>query len=477
MPGARSGPRARLTAHPHPHPHPPAARASAPPDGTMAAADLRIGSLCSGVGGLDLGVQAALGGHIAWHAETDPRAAQVLARHWQVPNLGDVRAIDWRQVRPVCVLTAGFPCQDLSVAGPRTGLAPGTRSGLWHHIVTAIEALNPCLVVIENVRGLLSTRAGTHALRRMEPCPRCLGDPPDQPRLRALGVLLADLADLGYDASWTCVRASDVGAPHRRARVFLSAWPAMPATRAVVEDTDCEPRHQRRLPAPGQTQGRWPRTHPGRRDRASAAHPDSQRRCQGLAEPEARQRQPHPSLHRGSAHCFERADRGCHGTAPCPSTAWRQTDGWGTRPHLGRGCRAPAAHPDLVGREWRRGHDPEAQGRHEPANGRYSPPHWWGEYLPAIRRWEHVTQRAAPSPTQPGTRRLSAEFVEWMMGLPEGWVTQVEGLSRAAELRLLGNSVVPQQATQALQALLPRGSDLAPGCQKIAWAQHLGTSP
>jgi DNA (cytosine-5)-methyltransferase 1 len=64
-----------------------------------------------------------------------------------------------------------------------------------------------------------------------------------------------------------------------------------------------------------------------------------------------------------------------------------------------------------------------------------------------------------------------------MMGLPEGWVTQVEGLSRATELRLLGNSVVPQQAAQALQALLPRGSDLAPDCQKIAWAQHLGTSP
>ncbi|MER8160252.1 DNA cytosine methyltransferase [Streptomyces sp. NPDC094472] len=135
----------------------------------MPSADVLIGSLCSGVGGLDLGVQTALGGHIAWHAETDPQANQVLARHWQAPNLGDVQAIDWHRVRPVCVLTAGFPCQDLSVAGPRTGLAPGTRSGLWHHVVTAIETLSPCLVVIENVRGLLSTRAGSHPLRHMEP--------------------------------------------------------------------------------------------------------------------------------------------------------------------------------------------------------------------------------------------------------------------------------------------------------------------
>lgn len=197
----------------------------------VAATDLPIGSLFSGVGGLDLAVQAAPGGHIAWHAESDPHAAQVLTRHWpDVPNLGDVRAIDWHSADPVCVLTAGFPCQDLSVAGPRTGLATGTRSGLWRQTAGAIEALNPCLVVIENVRGLLSTRAGTPTLRHVEPCPRCVGDRPGQPRMRALGVLLADLADLGYDANWTCLRASDVGASHRRERVFLTAWPQAPPT-------------------------------------------------------------------------------------------------------------------------------------------------------------------------------------------------------------------------------------------------------
>lgn len=152
----------------------------------MAAIDRPIGSLFSGVGGLDLGVQAALGGRIIWHAESDHRAANVLARHWpRTPNLGDVRSIDWRQVEPVCVLTGGFPCQDLSVAGPRNGLVRGSRSGLWHHVVTAVDALNPCLVVIENVRGLLSTRAGTHTLRHVEPCPRCMGNPPGRPRLRA----------------------------------------------------------------------------------------------------------------------------------------------------------------------------------------------------------------------------------------------------------------------------------------------------
>ncbi|MDT0407765.1 MULTISPECIES: DNA cytosine methyltransferase [unclassified Streptomyces] len=73
---------------------------------------LTIGSLCSGYGGLDLGVLAALGGTVAWHAETDPGASRVLARHWPgVPNVGDITTTDWTSVPEVCVLTAGFPCQ------------------------------------------------------------------------------------------------------------------------------------------------------------------------------------------------------------------------------------------------------------------------------------------------------------------------------------------------------------------------------
>ncbi|WP_432181391.1 DNA cytosine methyltransferase [Streptomyces sp. NBC_00063] len=419
---------------------------------------LPIGSLCSGVGGLDLGVVAALDGDIAWHAETDPRAAQILARHWPgVPNHGDITSIDWTGTERVCILTAGFPCQDLSVAGPRTGLVPGTRSGLWHTVTGAIHALNPCLVVIENVRGLLSTRAGTHTLRHLEPCPRCMGDPATQPDVRALGVLLADLADLGYDASWCCVHACDVGAPHRRARVFLVAWPATPLPGTAVEDADGEPGQQRRLPASGQTQGRGPWPEPGRRGRASTAHPESQRRGQRLSEPVLQERQPHPGLHRSRACCRDTTGRDTGTRTTGPATAHRHTGGHGARCCRGRGDHVPASHPDLVGRTWRCGHHPETQRRHESADGRHSPACWWGEFLPAIRRWEYVSQRAAPSPTQPGTRRLSAEFVEWMMGLPAGWVTTTETLSRAVQLHLLGNSVVPRQAAHAINLLLPDG--------------------
>lgn len=73
----------------------------------------RVGSLCSGYGGLDLAVDLVLGGQVVWYADTDPHASRVLAHHWPgKPNLGDLRAVDWANVEPVDVLTAGFPCQD-----------------------------------------------------------------------------------------------------------------------------------------------------------------------------------------------------------------------------------------------------------------------------------------------------------------------------------------------------------------------------
>jgi DNA (cytosine-5)-methyltransferase 1 len=90
----------------------------------------------------------------------------------------------------------------------------------------------------------------------------------------------------------------------------------------------------------------------------------------------------------------------------------------------------------------------------------------WGKFAPAIERWERLT-RPAPAPTKPdgkdGAHRLSSEFTEWMMGLPEGWVTSTEiGLKRNEQLKACGNGVVPQQAELALRILL-EGVDLF-GC-------------
>jgi DNA (cytosine-5)-methyltransferase 1 len=160
------------------------------------AGPLRIGSLCTGYGGLDLAVTAVLGAGLAWCAETDPYAAAVLAARWPaVPNLGDITAVDWDTVPPVDLITAGWPCQDISLAGPGAGLK-GTRSGLWHHITRCLTQLRPPAAYLENVAAL---------------------------RTRGLARVVADLAGLGYDTQWATVRASSAGAPHARARLFILA--------------------------------------------------------------------------------------------------------------------------------------------------------------------------------------------------------------------------------------------------------------
>jgi site-specific DNA-cytosine methylase len=206
---------------------------------------LRIGSLFSGYGGLDLAVEPALDAETVWFSENNEPVARVFAHHWpDVPNLGDITTINWRTVEPVDVLCGGFPCQDVSTVGKRAGLAPGTRSGLWSHMAEAIDMLQPQLVVVENVRGLLSSPAirpsmegddddrrnpdtatpGGATLRNLEPDPWGLGDIATRP-LRAAGAVLGDLADLRYDAQWIGLPASLVGAPHPRLRIFIIGDP------------------------------------------------------------------------------------------------------------------------------------------------------------------------------------------------------------------------------------------------------------
>jgi len=182
---------------------------------------MRIGSLFTGYGGLSVAVDAVFGGRTVWTSEIDEDASKVVAERFPgVPNLGDIEQIDWAAVEPVTVLDGGFPCQDLSDAGARKGLMAGTRSGLWSEFVRAIRALQPTWVVIENVPGLLTGRtAESEDVVRVGP----RGGKRVERTHRALGRVLRDLADLGFDAEWGVFSAAGVGAPHLRRRVFLLA--------------------------------------------------------------------------------------------------------------------------------------------------------------------------------------------------------------------------------------------------------------
>lgn len=161
---------------------------------TKVVTPLRIGSLFSGIGGLDLAVAHVTGGVVSWLSEIDPYCSAVLRCRWpNVPNIGDISKV--QRFPKVDVLCGGFPCQDLSQAGKRAGIE-GPRSGLWREYARAIQVAAPKLVFVENVAGILA---------------------------RGIGEVIADLDGLQYDVEWSTLRASDVGAPHLRRRVFLVA--------------------------------------------------------------------------------------------------------------------------------------------------------------------------------------------------------------------------------------------------------------
>lgn len=161
-----------------------------------AASTLRIGSLCTGYGGLDLAVEAHFNAETIWCAEFDKYASKVIEQRFDIPNYGNIKEIDWATLPAIDILTAGYPCQPFSHAGERKGL--NDERHIFPYIAEAISILRPSFVILENVRGHLS-----------------LG----------LKEVLAWLTRIGYDARWHTVRASHAGAPHRRERIFIVAQP------------------------------------------------------------------------------------------------------------------------------------------------------------------------------------------------------------------------------------------------------------
>lgn len=481
---------------------------------------LKIGSLFSGYGGLDMAVEAIFDARTVWHVEVDPHASKVLAERWDAPNLGDITKITWEDIEPIDVLCGGFPCQDISTAGFGAGIKEGTRSGLWFRFADAVRVLRPRLVVVENVRALL---------------------------VRGIDIVAGDLASIGYDCRWCCLRASDIGAPHRRERVFMVAWPAgtnpdgLRPWRRDVDLIGTDAAGDLILPTPTARDSDKGHDAPGREGAPSltvqiktlptptaaadsggytvdadgehvpypgARHPgmtiaDAARIIDDTADVEllptpvvndmgegktidwweawledmkagrVKGGQPIPahgkSLHieaqrmlptplastmeyRTEAGVAERVETGFLDLYTVV-----QTEG------LGPVLPTPTAADGIAERSTYAGGNPTLQGavggttdndraRHAVAGRVVKPQIAWGAYAPAIARWETVIGRPAPSPTDDANGRLNPLFVEWMMGLPEGWVCGI--LERRRALKALGNGVCPQQAAAGLVMLI-----------------------
>ena len=375
---------------------------------------MKVGSLFTGYGGLDI----AVGGDLAWYSEIDKPACKVLQTHYpNVPNLGDITKIDWAQVEPVDVITGGYPCQPFSHAGLRKG--KNDERHLWPYVRDAIDALRPRYAILENVSGHLT-----------------LG----------FGDVLADLATIGFNAEWGIIRASDVGAPHGRKRLFIVAYADSQGLQGSPSGSG-EAQTERHGHAE-QGVGAFT-TNPSGNGHGIELHAPRMGSMEGETTRSSQQRQrtrgksdsrgvvvaadtvgEHGQLAAGRLH--SELTHGNRGQRNAANTDNRH--GQTVRPVQGFRSRH-AARSDM----------PELQ----PIN--------WGKYQPAIERWEAVIDRSAPAPTvqHKGKARLNPQFVEWMMGLDEGHVTG-HGLSSAQELKMLGNGVVPQQARAAINQLLER---------------------
>ena len=171
---------------------------------------LRVLDLFSGIGGFSLGLERTGGFETVAFCEIEPFPRKVLAKHWpEVPQYDDVRTLTAERLATdgitADVITGGFPCQDLSVAGNQAGIADGTRSGLWSEIVRLACEIRPKFIIVENVANLLR-------------------GPSERPG-RWFGRVLGDLAECGYDAEWHRFPAALAGRPIFRDRIWLVSFP------------------------------------------------------------------------------------------------------------------------------------------------------------------------------------------------------------------------------------------------------------
>jgi len=320
---------------------------------------VKIGSLCSGYGGLDMAVEAYFDAETVWMCDNDKYASRVIKERWGLPNLGNLKEVDWTTVQPIDILTAGYPCQPFSNAGLRKGL--NDERHIWPSIKEIISQLRPNIVILENVRGHLTI---------------------------GFKEVLQDFTEIGYDAQWAIVRASDVGAPHRRERLFVLAQPPNTySQRSIIRRQD---------KAGNQRESQSEFIGSGETLAYTNSSPSEQLRRASRAI----------SSERGQI--IDRTNRQVLGSSSeiIANTYWDEQQG--DRPTQRLGSR--------------------------------------------FNTQSEMRLQRTPNPLDLNNK-LSPKFVEYMMGLPAGWVTDLD-ISRSQQLKLLGNGVVPQQAYKAIQQLM-----------------------
>lgn len=493
---------------------------------------LTVCSLFTGYGGLEFGIEQACNQPLDTKYICDIEPGPQTLEQVRFPNatqLGDITQVDFTSLEPCDIVSGGSPCTDISVAGKQQGMFSGTRSGLWSFQADAIAAMQPKYVVWENVAAAIQAPAAT-----------TFTDPNIKTPMRALGRVLLDLHNLGYMAAWVTLTASQAGAAHHRARIFLLAsktrevFSATPQAYAdsehdmwrAADPSLFDPWYTSVLPASGIMADGVLYQHnftiptipnmavlptPTSSDSTigatnSSAWKPGYTNLKGLTralrllcarvDPSGVEVENLPVL-RLLPTPVARDTKGVGRQSGIPSTIL-QSDGlnyyktaldrWSHV--IGRPYPKPLLVSDRAGQAleyadttltnpaWLRKHaftrrfttvcDPERErvwqlGLPHISDEDICPAAYRGvqvpfDQVPPVAVTDLWRQRIANLPVTLG--KTNPQFVEWLMGLPEGWVTDKAVAYKRpyfAQIRMLGNGVVPQQAGLALQTLTKGG--------------------
>jgi DNA (cytosine-5)-methyltransferase 1 len=388
---------------------------------------MKYGSFCTGYGGLDHAVETYFeDAEMLWYSEVDKNCNKILEHRFPgVTNIGDLTQIEnWNDIPKVDLICAGFPCQPYSTAGiDRKG--DEDERAIFQYIADSLGVLGFPELFLENVSGIL-TLGGTS--------------------------VIGSLTEIGYDCQWQIVRASDAGACHRRARWFC-----------IASHSDSKRKRSgatRTIRGKGASEQQIDKIRPDGSDRLpenasiNSSHAGGPGEIQGESGGKGLLQERGGGRNRdkvrpvGSSGVFGAStDSDSLGTERI-SGAMGGADSEGcTAEELKRSKDRDAvadSGENVADSSFERSQRHREHGLSETSGQEHSD---WGGYGTAVRRWEEVTGRTAPPGLKDG--KLSPSFVEWMMGLPLGYITDL-GLSRVAELKALGNGVVWQQAYLAL---------------------------